>query len=68
MPIIAKLFKKSLLNILKPIIGKNHLILDYQFRFREKYNNVDQVYRITDITEETIEEVVICFAAFLDKV
>lgn len=66
LPIMSKLFEKLLLRQLKPIIEKNHLIPKYQFGFREKHATIDQVHRITDIMEKTLEEQKVCTTVFLD--
>lgn len=66
LPIISKLFERILLNRIKPIIERNHLIPNHQFGFREKHSTMDQVHRITNIIENTFEEGKVCSAVFLD--
>jgi retron-type reverse transcriptase len=66
LPIISKLFKKLLLKRLKPIIENKNLIPSHQFGFRQQHNTIDQVHRITNVTEEALEGREICSAVFLD--
>ena len=66
MPVISKVFEKLLIKRLKPIIQNAILIPDHQFGFRQKHSTIDQVHRITDVIEKTLEEKQICSALFLD--
>lgn len=66
LPIISKLFEKLLLKRLKLIIEERNLIPTHQFGFREKHSTVEQVHRITNIIEKSLEEKKICAAVFLD--
>ena len=66
LPIISKLFEKLLLERLKPIIERKHIIPSHQFGFREEHSTIDQVHRITDIIEKCLEEKKICSTIFLD--
>lgn len=66
LPIISKLFEKLLLKRLKPIIEERKLIPNYQFGFREKHSTIDQVHRITDIIEKSLEDKNVCATVFLD--
>lgn len=66
LPIMSKLFEKLLLKRLKPIIDSSNLIPEYQFGFREKHSTIDQVHRITNIVEKTLEEKKVCSTVFLD--
>lgn len=68
LPMISKLFEKLLLKRLKPIIETNNLIPDHQFGFREKHSTIDQVHRIIDLIERSLEEKKVCSAVFLDVV
>jgi hypothetical protein len=49
LPIMSKLFEKLILKRLKPIINKKHLVLTYQFGFRNNHSTIDQVHCITDV-------------------
>jgi hypothetical protein len=53
--IMLKLSEKLILKHLKPIIEKKHLMPMYQFGFRKNHLTINQVHRITDIIERTLE-------------
>ena len=52
LPIISKLFEK--------------LIPEHQFGFRLSHSTIDQVQRITDVIERSLEEKQVCTVLFLD--
>lgn len=66
LPIMSKLFEKLLLKRLKLIIEKYQLIPTHQFGFRSKHSTIDQVHRITDVIEKSLEDKKVCSAIFLD--
>lgn len=66
LPVISKLFEKLLLKRLKSIIDKKKLIPVHQFGFRNQHSTIDQVHRITNEIEKTLEEKKICSTLFLD--
>lgn len=66
LPIMSKLFERLLLKRIKPEIAKSGAIPSHQFGFREKHSTIDQVHRITDLIEKSLEEKKICSAIFLD--
>lgn len=66
LPNISKLFEKLLLKRLKPIIESKQLIPSHQFGFRKEHSTIDQVHRITDVIEKSLEEKKFCSVAFLD--
>lgn len=66
LPIMSKLFEKLLLKRLKPILDSKNLIPDHQFGFREQHSTIDQVHRITNTIEKTLEEKKVCSTVFLD--
>lgn len=66
LPIMSKLFEKLLLKRLKPLIDSKNLIPEHQFGFREQHSTIDQVHRITDVIEKTLEEKKVCSTIFLD--
>lgn len=66
LPIMSKLFEKLLLKRLKPIIERKNLIPDHQFGFRNNHSTIDQVHRITNTIEKTLEEKKVCSSIFLD--
>lgn len=66
LPVMSKLFEKLLLKRLKPILEEKNLIPPHQFGFREKHSTTDQVHRITNIIEKSLEEKKVCATIFLD--
>lgn len=66
LPVMSKLFKKLLLKRLEPLIEVNNLIPSHQSGFRNKHSTINQVHRITDITEKSLEHEQICSAIFPD--
>ena len=64
--IIAKLFERLLLARLKPVIEERNLIPTHQFGFREKHSTIEQVHRVTNVIESTLENKKICAGVFLD--
>jgi hypothetical protein len=66
LPVMSKLFEKLLIKGLKPIIERKNIIPNHQFGFRSKHSTIDQVHRITNITENALEEKKVCSAIFLD--
>jgi hypothetical protein len=61
---MSKLFEKLLLKRLKPIIEEKNLIPYHQFGFRPQNSMIDQVHRITNITEQSLEEKKACSPIF----
>jgi hypothetical protein len=66
LPITSKLFEKLLLKRLKLIVEDKNLIPDHQFGFRTQHSTTDQVLRITNIIEQSLEEKKVCSTLFLD--
>lgn len=66
LPVMSKLFERLLLKRIKPEIEKSGAVPSHQFGFREKHSTIDQVHRITDLIEKSLEEKKICSAIFLD--
>ena len=66
LPIMSKLLEKLLLKRLKPIIEERQLIPNHQFGFRDQHSTIEQVHRIVNIIEKTIEEKKVCSTIFLD--
>jgi hypothetical protein len=64
--IMSKLFEKLLLKRLKFIIEDKNLIPDNQFGFRTQHSTIDQVHRITNIIERSLEGKKVCSTLFLD--
>jgi hypothetical protein len=65
LPIMSKLFEKLILKRLKPIITEKHLVPTHRFGFRKNRLTKNQVHRITDIIEKTLENKGVCSAVFL---
>jgi len=55
LPVMSKLFEKLLIKRLKPIVERKNLTPNHQFRFRSKCSTIDQVHKITNITENALE-------------
>jgi hypothetical protein len=66
LPVMSKLFEKLMLKRLQPIIKEKQLVPTHQFGFRKNHSTIDQVHRITDIIEKTLENKGVCSAVFLD--
>jgi len=66
LPIISKIFEKILLKRLKPVIETNNLIPNHQFGFRNNHSTIQQVHRIVEIIEKTLETRKVCSSVFLD--
>jgi hypothetical protein len=64
LPIMSKLFEKLILRHLKPIIAEKHLVPTQQFGFRKNHLTIDQVHRITDITEKLLKTKVCALLSF----
>lgn len=63
---ITKLFEKLILKRLKLIIEKYQLIPTHQFGFRNNHSTIDQIHRITDVIEKSLEHKKLCSALLLD--
>lgn len=66
LPILSKILERLLLQRLKLIIERLKLIPSHQFGFREKHSTIDQIHRITDVIEKSLEDKKVCSAVFLD--
>ena len=66
LPIVAKVFEKLLLKRIKPLIEERNLIPLHQFGFRTQHSTIDQVHRIIELIEDTLEEGKVCSGIFLD--
>lgn len=63
---MSKIFEKLLLKRLKPIINVRRLIPNHQFGFRSMQSMIEQVHRITNLIERTLETQQVCSSVFLD--
>jgi hypothetical protein len=50
----------------KLTVEKYELVPSHQFGFRSKHSAIDQVHRVTDVTEKSLEQKQVCSAIFLD--
>lgn len=66
LPILSKVFEKLLILRMNPIIENKKLIPNHQFGFRTKHSTIDQVHRITNVIEKSLEERKVCSVIFLD--
>jgi hypothetical protein len=64
LPIMSKFFGKVILKRLKLIIEKYQLVPSHQFQFRSKHSSIDQVHRITDVIEKSLEQKKKCSTIF----
>jgi hypothetical protein len=64
--LLSKLFEKLLLERLKPILDEKQIISPHQFRFRNSHLTIDQVHRITNLLEKTLEEKYVCYSTSVD--
>jgi GTPase SAR1 family protein len=66
LPILSKLFEKLLIKRLNPIMEEGDVIPTHQFGFRSKHSTIDQIHRITNVIEKSLEEKKVCSTVFLD--
>jgi len=66
LPIFSKLFDKVFLTRIKPILQETRIIPDHQFSFRQKYTTIEEVHRITNVTNKALDSYTYCAAALLD--
>jgi hypothetical protein len=56
LPIMSKVFEKLLLDRLLPIITERGLISNRQFGFRQHHSTIEQIHRVTQVINQTIDE------------
>lgn len=66
LPVLSKVFEKVLLSRINIIIERQKIIPNHQFGFRSNHSTIDQVHRITNEIETSLENKQICSAVFLD--
>jgi hypothetical protein len=64
--ILSKLFEKLFLTRIKPTLQEKRIIPEHQFGFRQKHATIEQVHRITNVTNKALERNKYGTAAFLD--
>ena len=63
---ISKIFEKLLQMRLKADIEIDEILPHHQFVFRHHHSTSEQIHRIVDIIETTLEEKKVCSGVFLD--
>lgn len=66
LPILSKLLEKIILKRMRPIIIEKNIIPNHQFGFRPEHSTIEQVHRICDTIERTLENKEVCSTVFLD--
>ena len=66
LPILSKVFEKIFLKRINGIIAEKKIIPNHQFGFQRGHSTIDQVHRLTDVIEKTLESKKVCAAVFLD--
>lgn len=66
LPVMSKLFEKILLKTIKPIIQEKNIIPSHQFGFRNQPSTINQIHRMTNKIEKSLEEKKVCSTIFLD--
>ena len=66
LPAISKLFERLYIKRLRKIVEEKSIIPPFQFGFRQKHATVEQIHRVTNIIEESLEKKKYCVAVFLD--
>lgn len=64
--IIGKLFERLYLKRLQPIINERKIIPDHQFGFRKQHSTVEQIHRLVDLINKSMDAGIVCSIAFLD--
>jgi hypothetical protein len=64
--ITLKLFEKLLLKRIRKSLDLSTVIPDYQFGFGEGHSAIQQMHRILNKIETSLEEKALCTAIFLD--
>lgn len=64
--ILSKLFEKSLMHYLNPVIASQNLIPHHQFGFRKKHSTIEQIHRIVTLIRSTFEQKQYCTSLFID--
>lgn len=66
LPILSKVFEKLFVKRLKPILENRRIIPNHQFGFRQMHATTEQIHRVVNLINNTLEEKKYCSAAFLD--
>jgi hypothetical protein len=61
LPIMSKIFEKTVLKRLRPILEENRILPDHQFGLRQKHSTIEQVHRIKEIIRGTLgKKILLC--------
>lgn len=63
---LGKLFERCYLKRLNTVVAERKILPDHQFGFRAKHSTIEQVHRVTDTIEGSLEEGNYCVSVFLD--
>jgi hypothetical protein len=66
LPATSKVFEKLFLKRLLPVINASTLIPPHQFGFRHNHSTIEQIHRIVNVIDQTLQNKKYCSAAFLD--
>jgi hypothetical protein len=66
LPTAYKVFEKTLLKGLLPMVENNRLIPNHQFGFTQRHSTTEQAHQIVQRINEALENKQYCSAAFLD--
>jgi len=67
LPMVSKLFQKYFPTRNKPILQETRIIPDHHFGFRQKHTTIEQVHRITNVINKSLEINTYCTAALVDS-
>jgi len=66
LPILSKLYEKTLLKRINIFINQDKLISDHQFGFRTQHSTIEQVHRVAHKIRQSLEKKEYCSAVFVD--
>lgn len=66
LPIMSKLYEKSLLQRMLLVLNEKSIVPDHQFGFRKEHATIEQVHRVHRKIRKSFEKKEYCSAAFLD--
>lgn len=66
LPMLSKLFEKTLLHYLNPIASREQIIPNHQFGFRKNHSTIEQVHRIVTLVRKAFEQKQYCTSLFID--
>lgn len=66
LPVLSKVMEQLFLQRIMPIIEQRQLVPDHQYGFRKKHNTIEQMHRLVDKVNASLERKQYCSAVFLD--